>query len=115
MSQEVTQIKAAVAECLPKKNPILHPDYTEAEVQAIRAMYDGKADERQQRMVMDYILRASGKDDMSYRPGDTHDTAFAEGKRWVGNTLIWMLKFAPTKTNPDKISARNIKRGTEHG
>lgn len=105
----MTQIRKSVEECVPHKDPLQRPDYTEAEIQAIRALYRGEADARQQRLAMDYMIRASATHDISYRPGDSHGTAFAEGKRWVGSTLIWMLNVAPARTDPDKIAARSSK------
>jgi len=100
-------IQEKIEDCRPHKDPLERPDYTEAEIQALRACWRGEATERQQRMCLDYLIRASGTHDVSYRPGDSHATAFAEGKRFVGTTLVWMLKAAPTRTDPDKISTRN--------
>jgi hypothetical protein len=57
-------------------------------------------------MALEYCLRAFGTHDTSYRPGDTHATAFAEGRRHAGTTLVWMLFDATTKTDPDKIATR---------
>jgi len=107
----MTKQQSKVSECLPHENPIERPDYTEMEVHAIRALYDGNASERQQKLILPYILRAAGTHDMSYRPGDSHATAFAEGKRFLGTTLVWMLKSAPTRTDPDKIAARELDDG----
>jgi len=105
----VTEIRASIEECLPHKDPLERPDYTEAEIQALRAVHRGEADARQQRLAMDYMVRAAGTYDTSYRPGDTHATALAEGKRLVGTTLIWMLRSAPARTNKDKIAVRSTK------
>jgi len=102
-------IKAKIEECLPHKEPLKKPDYTEAEVQAIRACWQGEGSPRQQRMALEFILRSSAKDDISHRPGDPYGTAFAEGKRFVGLTLVWMLFEAPTKTDPDKIASRQLE------
>jgi hypothetical protein len=107
----MTEQQDRVRDCLPHENPIERPDYTEFEAQALRALYDGKASARQQKAILPYILRAAGTHDLSYRPGDPHATAFAEGKRFVGTTLVWMLKSAPTRTDPDKIAAREIQDG----
>lgn len=104
-------IKDSIEECLPHKDPIERPDYTEAEVQAIRAVHAGKADDRQQRLALDWFIRACGTHDISYRPGSERDTAFAEGKRFMGTTLVWMLKTAETRTDPDKIATRNMEDG----
>lgn len=107
----MTTAQTRVEECLPHESPIERPDYTEFEVQSIRALYEGKASERQQLAILPYILRAAGTHDLSYRPGDSHATAFAEGKRFVGTTLVWMLKSAPARTDPDKIAARELDDG----
>jgi hypothetical protein len=105
----MTEIRASVEECVPHKDPLERPDYTEAEIQALRAVHRGEADARQQRLLCDYLIRAAGTHDTSYRPGDAHATAFAEGKRWVGTTFIWMLRVAQARTDPDKIAARSSK------
>lgn len=107
-SENGGEIRDKIEECLPHPNPLAHPDYTVAEVQALRALFRRSATQRQQRMALDYIIRSCDKDDQSFRPGDTHLTAFAEGKRSVAANLIWMLKSAPTTTDPDKIAVRNI-------
>jgi hypothetical protein len=104
----MTSIKDTVAECIPHKNPLLRPDYTEFEVQAIRALARGKASERQQIAALEYMVRAFGTHDISYRPDDPHGTAFSEGKRFAGTTLVWMLKSAPTRTDPDKTATREM-------
>ena len=105
------ELRDSIAECLPHKDPLERPDYTEAEVQAVRACYSGTATERQQRLALDFMIRAFGTHDISMRPGDPYLTAFAEGKRFAGTTLVWMLKSAVTKTDPDKIAVRNIEHG----
>jgi hypothetical protein len=107
----MTEQQAKVEECLPHESPIERPDYTEFEVQAIRALYNGTASKRQQEAILPYIIRAAGTHDLSYRPGDSHATAFAEGKRFVGTTLVWMLKSATARTDPDKIAARELENG----
>lgn len=103
------EIRDSIEECLPSPNPLERPDYTEAEVQALRACWDGQATARQQRMVLDYMVRACGTHDISFRPDNQYLTAFAEGKRFTGTTLVWMLRSAPSRTDPDKIAARHIE------
>ena len=100
-------IKESIADCKPRKDPLTRPYYTEAELQALRAVWEGVASEHQQRMAMEYMVRAFGTYDTSFRPGDPYLTAFAEGRRHAGTTLVWMLKAAPARTDPDKIAARN--------
>lgn len=101
-------IQASIAECVPVKDPLDRPHYTEAEVQAVRALWEGQATPRQQKMALEYMLRAFGTNDTSFRPDSQYLTAFAEGRRFAGTTLVWMLKVAPTRTDPDKIAARNL-------
>ena len=102
-------IKDSIAECIPHANPLERPDYTEAEVQALRAIARGEATEDQQHLALDWMVRACCTYDTSMR-GDPHLTAFAEGKRFAGTTLVWMLNVAPTRTDPDKIATRNMKQ-----
>lgn len=65
--------------------------YTAADMVAFKALAMGDADEAQQRRVLDWITVATGLKDVSYWPGDTHATAFAEGKRFVGLQVAKML------------------------
>ena len=101
-------IRISLEECLPNPDPTEHPDYTEAEVQALRRLWDGTATADQQRLALDYWIRACGTHDRSFRPESDRLTTFAEGKRFMGTNLIWMLKSAITRTDPDKISTRSI-------
>lgn len=107
MKDSAGYIKDSIEECLPRKNPIYRPFYTEAEIQALRAVQAGTADARQQRMLFNYLIRAFGTHDLSFRPDNQYLTAFCEGKRFAGDTLIWMLRTAPTRTDPDKIAVRS--------
>jgi len=101
-------IQDTIGECIPHKDPLERPDYIEAEVQALRAIWNGVATEHQQRMALDFMIRAFGTHDTSFRPQSQYLTAFAEGRRFAGTTLVWMLKAAPTRTDPDKIATRNM-------
>jgi len=100
-------LKAKPEECLPKPNPLERPDYTEADIQAVRAVFRGAATEDQQTRCLHWLIHhACGTYDASFRPESARLTDFAEGKRAVGNTILWAIKSAPTKTDPDKIAAR---------
>lgn len=60
---------------------------------AIRACIAGKANEGQQQAAMDWIIQVvSNYYDLSYRKGDSHATAFAEGRRYVGAQIVKMLR-----------------------
>jgi len=99
-------IKDKISECLPHKDPLKRPDYTEAEIQALRAVHGGRGSADQQRMALDFLMRGFGTHDISFRPEEAHLTSFCEGKRWCGTLIVYMLKQAPTKTDPDKIAIR---------
>ena len=104
----MAELKESIEECVPREHPWQRPNYIEAEVQAVRACYNGTAGAQQQRLAVDFLLRAYGTDDLSYRPERPYDTAFAEGKRFAGTILKWIVKSATTRTDPDKIAVRNI-------
>ena len=64
-------------------------DYTAADVTAVQAILRGEANEDQQKRAMKWIIEtAAATYEMSYRPASTHDTAFSEGRRFVGNQII---------------------------
>jgi len=99
-------------QCVPHKNPIEKPDYVEADVQALRAVHRGMATPEQQKRAIEWMITAFGTYDTSFRPDSSRLTDFAEGRRHAGQILVWMLKFAKSKTDPDKISTRHL--GEEH-
>ncbi len=104
-------LRDTIGECKPKSNPLERPDYTEADAQAARAVHAGTATADQQMRFIEYLLRSNGKDDQSFRPGDPYVTAFASGLRQAALDLVWILRVAPTRTDPDKIAARNVENG----
>ena len=62
-----------------------------ADTTALQALAEGKANEGQQKRALDWIIRAAaGAYDLSFRPGLDGDrvTAFAEGRRFVGLSII---------------------------
>ena len=72
--------------------PWMPPDYEEADVHAIRALQSGTASVDQQQRALAYIInQLAGTYDLSYRPNSDHDTAFAEGKRFVGLEIVKFL------------------------
>lgn len=60
-------------------------------VAAVKAMSKGKATEGQQIAVLNFIIEdLAGTYDLSFRPeekGGSHETAFADGRRFVGIQL----------------------------
>lgn len=69
-------------------------DYDRDTVYAIRALYEGKASDGQQRLAFRWIVEEAARvRDLSYRPGPDGEraTAFAEGRRFVGLQVLKML------------------------
>ena len=72
--------------------------YESADVTAIQQLEQGTATPEMQKRALNWLITGvCGTYDQSYIPLDTHETAFKEGKRFVGNTLIKMLKLEPGK------------------
>ena len=70
----------------------LPPKADKADTAALQALARGEASTEQQKRALRWIIEAAAATyDQSYRP-DTHETAFAEGRRFVGNTLVKELK-----------------------
>lgn len=62
-----------------------------AELTAIHALVEGTATPEQQGRFVQWFIKATGVDQMTYRPDD-RDTAFAEGKRFVGLQFFTLAK-----------------------
>lgn len=77
----------------PASQPYIPPPWEPADVSAIQALQRGDATADQQRRALDYLINAvCATYDLSYRPDSDRDTAFAEGKRFVGLQLVKMTK-----------------------
>ena len=80
-----------------------------AHVHAIKALGRGVADPDQQIIAVSAIVDLlAGTYDLSYRPdgqGGERDTAFAEGKRWVGLMLRRII------TQPEDVLIKEIDNG----
>jgi len=84
------------------------PQYSEADIQAIRAVDNGSATPDQQKRAMNYIINyASQAYDMCWRI-DPSMKDLALGQALVGQHIVHMIKHAKTKTSADKIAARNL-------
>lgn len=92
----------------PKEDPVEAPDHTTFIVSSLRALMNGTATAHQQKSAMEYIVNdICGTYDLAYRPKSERDTIFALGKQRVGQIITWLLQEAPTKSDPDKTSARS--------
>ena len=72
--------------------------YDAADITAIQQLEQGVAGPDMQKRALKWIIETVAETyDQSYNPGDTHGTAFAEGRRFVGNSIVKMLKLEPGK------------------
>lgn len=74
---------------------------------ALKAMNKGEASAAQQKLVLAELMTITGYYDLSYRPDSDRDTAFAEGKRFVGAQLVKLINLTP-----DVIETSKSKRKT---
>lgn len=69
--------------------------YETADVEAIQAIFQGVANEGQQKRGLKWIIeRASGTYDQTFFPGaevGRRNSDFAEGRRFVGNSIVKLL------------------------
>lgn len=78
-------------------------------VAAVQALERGDATEHQQKLVLQWLVNTvCCTYDLSYRPAEDgrRDTDFAEGKRFVGLTLIKTLKINIMKLKEAKNDRR---------
>ena len=71
-------------------------EFTDSEAAAVQALAAGNANEGQQQMALKWIIEKAGfAYQQSYFPGDDgrRDTDFAEGRRFVANTIIKLTKW----------------------
>ena len=95
-------------ECKPNPDPLKTPDYTEADVQAVRAWVNGYATEDQQKRSAVFIINTiCGTYDTAFRPGaNDRVTNIALGRQLVGQNIVYYANKAPTETPVAKIAAR---------
>lgn len=89
--------------------PYLPAPYTNAEVNAIKALSRGEADKEQQLMAMKWILQdACMKFEFHYYPTD-RDTAFALGREFVAQQLVKIINL-----DTAILRREDTKRGRLH-
>lgn len=92
MKQPVRRSKAPA----PIAEPWKPTPFDDADAYAIQALAHGKPSEDQAKRALDFIINSiCATYDQSYRPASARDSDFAEGKRYVGLTLVKMLKWRP--------------------
>lgn len=79
----------------PWKPPLYEP----GDASALQALASGTAEPYQQKRALEWIVAAAGTYDLSFRPGPggERDTAFAEGKRFLGLQIVKLLKINVSK------------------
>lgn len=82
-----------------KLPPQLDPNnYEPADAYAMAALARGEANVDQQRRALDWIINnAAATYDMSFSPDNPSLTAFAEGRRFVGNQIVKLMKLDTRK------------------
>lgn len=92
----MTEKRKTEQAALEQHRPWKPPAYEPADAAAIQGLAEGNATPDQQRRALKWIIeQACGTYEMSYRPGGPEgdrDTAFAEGRRFVGSRLVFMVK-----------------------
>ena len=74
------------------------PEYQIADAYAIQALAHGEATPDMQQRALRWIIEgAAATYDQSFHPDSPHLTAFAEGRRFVGNQIVKMTKLDTRK------------------
>lgn len=77
---------------------IVPPLYDPADAFAIQALARGEANPEMQQRALDWIINAAAATyDMSFSPDNPSLTAFAEGRRFVGNQIVKLSKLDTRK------------------
>lgn len=84
--------------------------YVAADVSAIQACFEGRADEHQQRRAMAFIVNEIADTyNLAYRPDSIRETDFMLGRQFVGQALVMMSKANMQKLFKGEFDA------SEHG
>ncbi len=103
-------LRNTLEECRANPDPLKVPDYTEAELHAVRAWVNGHATEEQQKLSAAYVIEKICRTyAVSFHPNSDRLTSFAEGMRRVGQVIVYMAKDAPTKIPIAKIASRLMR------
>lgn len=91
---------------MEKKKPYLPPDAELADVMAIKALFEGTANEGQQKRALAWIINeACATYGLGYFESE-RDDSFAAGKRFVGQQLVKLVK-----ANAETYRKREKKNG----
>ena len=91
----------------PREEPWKPCEWEQPDAAAVQAVAYGRATEDQQRRAIKFIVEnLCGTFDLSFRPSSDRDTAFAEGKRFVG---LQIVKF--TNLNLARLRGKVAEQG----
>ncbi len=94
-------------EGLPRREAYAAPHWEIEDAGALQALNRGEAEPHQQQRAMKYIIEVlAGAYDMSFRPESDRSTCFAEGRRFVGNRIVFL-----TKVNLAKLQGKPNEQG----
>ena len=80
------------------KKPYAPATYKPSHAEAVQLLAKGECPPHLQINFMQWLINdVCRTTDQSYRPDSDRDTVFAEGKRFVGNTLLKMGRLIPSK------------------
>ena len=83
--------------------PWLPAEYDEPTVYAIKALAAGTANDGQQKMALDWIIRtACGTYDQTFFVDSERNSSFAQGKRHVGLQLVKLVNMLPSALEPKR-------------
>lgn len=69
------------------------PPFIPAVAAGMKALSNGEAQPHQQKLVFDWLVKeAAGIGAQSFRTGDSHATAFMDGRRFVGISIMALLQ-----------------------
>ena len=88
----------------PASAPWAPVKYTKADAAALQAMRRGEATPDQQIRALEYIVGTiCDRNGMSFRPGPDgeRETAFAEGRRFVGNQIVKLTNIPLSRIKED--------------
>jgi hypothetical protein len=75
--------------------PYFRVDHDAPDLSALQAMSRGEATADQQKRALAWIINEGAATyQQSFVPGDTHATAFIEGRRFVGTKIVELLKIS---------------------
>lgn len=77
---------------LPATPADLPAGFVLADIAAVQAVYQGTGTPEQQKRAMEWVIKGAAQiGSQSYRAGDSHATAFLEGRRFVGAQILSLL------------------------